>query len=169
MSRGICQRFVIVLCLVAGGCAGYRIGPMLQADYKSIAVPMFANKTLTPQLEAQITNGILKRLQADGSLRIDSVANADVVLTGEILRYNRHPLRSLRNESGTPREYRISIDARVEARSRATGKTVVPAMVLTGYADTFIGSDLQAAEQQLLPLIADDLARQVVTLLVEKW
>jgi hypothetical protein len=151
------------------GCAGYRLGPTLHADYKSIAVPMFANKTLKPQLEAQVTNGIIKRLQSDGSLRVDSPANADVVLTGEIVRYYRRPLRSLRNETGTPREYRISLDARVEVRERATGKTVLPSMVLTGNSDTFIGTDLQTAEDQLLPLLADDLARQVATLLVEKW
>jgi hypothetical protein len=169
MNRGFGHWLVTAVCLLAIGCAGYRLGPTLRADYKSIAVPMFANKTLKPQLEAQISNGIIKRLQSDGSLRIDSREKADVILTGEIIRYNRLALRSLRNETGTPREYRISLDARVEVRERATGKTVVPASVVTGYADTFIGTDLQSAEDQALPLVADDLARQVTTLLVEKW
>jgi hypothetical protein len=156
---------IVLLC----GCAGYRLGPTLSAEYRSVAVPMFRNKTYQPQIEAQITNGIIKRFQSDGTLRIESVANADLILTGEILRYRRHELRSRRVETGTPREYRVSIDAKIEARDRLTGKIVLPATTVTGSADTFIGNDLQTAEAQVLPLIAEDLARQVVTLIAEKW
>ena len=129
---------------------------------------MFSNKTYRPQLEAQITNGILKRFQADGTLQVDSVENADIVLTGEIIEYRRHELRSLRSQIGAPREYRVSIEARVQARDR-TGKVVLAPTVVTGSADTFIGDDVQSAEAQALPLIADDLAKRVVTLLAEKW
>jgi glycosyltransferase involved in cell wall biosynthesis len=75
---------VLLVALLTAGCAGYRLGPTLSADYKSVAVVMFKNKTLKPQLEAQITNGIIKRLQADGTLRVDSEANADIVVTGFI-------------------------------------------------------------------------------------
>jgi hypothetical protein len=164
MSRALCLAFVLL-----AGCAGYRLGPTLGAQYRSVAVPMFRNKTLKPQLEAQVTNGIIKRFQADGTLRVDSIANADVVLTGEIVRYRRHELRSRRTETGTPREYRVSIDAKIEARDRVTGKVLLASTTVTGSADTFIGDDLQSAEEQVLPLIADDLAKQVVTLLAEKW
>ena len=159
----------VVCCLLCSGCAGYRLGPVLKADYKSVAVPMFKNKTLMPQLEAQITNGIIKRLQSDGTLRVESEENADLIVTGQILHYRRSALRSLRTEAITPREFRISIDARVDARNRVTGKVVLAPTVVTGNADTFVGDDPQGAEEQALPLIADDLARQVVSLLVESW
>jgi hypothetical protein len=148
---------------------GYHLGPVLKADYKSVAVLMFKNKTLKPQLEAQVTNGIIKRLQSDGTLRVESKENADIILTGQILRYRRSALRALRTEVVTPREFRISIDAQIEARDRVTGKVLLKPAVITGSADTFIGTDLQSAEEQVLPLIADDLARQVVSLLVESW
>ena len=148
---------------------GYHVGSVLKANYRSVAVPMFKNKTLKPQLEAQVTNGIIRRLQSDGTLRVDSVDNADIVVAGEIVDYRRTRLRSLQTEASTPREFRIYIDARVEAHDRVTGKVVLPPTIVTGTADTFIGNDLQSAEFQALPLIADDLARQVVSLLVESW
>ena len=165
MSRSLC----VALILLLAGCAGYRLGPTLSAEYRSVAVPMFRNKTYKPQIEAQITNGIIKRFQADGTLRVDSVANADVVLSGNIIGYHRNQLRSRSAETGTPREYRINIEVKIEARERVTGKIVVAPITVTGSADTFIGNDLQSAEEQVLPLIAEDLARQVVTLLAEKW
>jgi Lipopolysaccharide-assembly len=155
--------------LLFSGCMGYRVGPVLKADYRSVAVPMFKNKTLKPQLEAQVTNGIIRRLQSDGTLRVDSLENADIVLDGEIVSYRRTRLRALQTEASTPREFRVYIDARVEAHNRVTGKIILPPTIVTGSADTFIGDDLQSAEFQALPLIADDLARQVVSLLVESW
>ena len=167
MSRAVCLAFLAAV--FASGCAGYRLGPTLGAQYRTVAVPMFRNKTYHPQLEAQITNGIIKRFQADGTLQVDSVANADVILTGVITQYRRHNLRSSRTDTGAPREYRVSIEARIEARDRVTGKIVLASTLVTGSADTFIGNDLQTAEAQLLPLIADDLAKQVVTLLAEQW
>ena len=159
----------ILCCLLCLGCMGYHLGPVLKADYKSVAIPMFKNKTLKPQLEAQVTNGIIKRLQSDGTLRVEPKESADIIVTGQILRYRRSTLRALRTEAATPREFRISIDAQVEARDRVTGKVVLQPTVVTGSADTFIGDDLQSAQEQALPLIADDLARQVVSLLVESW
>jgi len=159
----------VLTALLCFGCMGYHLGPVLKANYKSVAVVMFKNKTLQPQLEAQVSNGIIRRLQSDGTLRVESKENADIILTGQILHYRRQELRALQTAVLTPREYRINIDARVEARDRVTGDLVLSPKVITGSADTFIGTDLQSAEEQALPLIADDLARQVVSLLTESW
>ncbi len=160
---------VALIALFAAGCAGYHVGPVTQRNFKSIAVPMFRNRTLRPQLEAQITNAIIKGLQRDGSLRIESEPNADVVLDGSVVRYQRTALRSLRTDTGVPREYEITITVRVEAKDRRTGEAVLKSAEVTGKSDVFIGADQQSAEEQVLPLIADDVARKVVGLLVESW
>jgi hypothetical protein len=107
------------------GCAGYHVGPVTKTSFHSIAVPMFRNETLRPQLEAKITNEILRRLQQDGSLQIEPQSRADVILTGTVVRYERIALRSLQSDTGVPREYRIVITVRVEVRDRRTGETVL--------------------------------------------
>ena len=173
MNRYILSRVDIILaglgCILAAGCMGYHVGPVLKADYRSVAVPMFGNKTYKPQVEAQVTNGIIKRLQADGTLRVDSMAKADVIVIGDIIRYNRLELRLAQQDTKIPREYRLVITVHVEAHDRRTGKAVLKPTDVSGSADMFIGSDLQSAEYQALPLAADDVARQVVSLLVESW
>ncbi len=167
-GRVIC-RWLLASLMLQAGCLGYRVGNVSKLGYQTVAVPMFRNATTQPQMEAQVTNAILKRFQQDGTLRVHARDSADVVLLGEITRYQRTPLRFQRDDSGVPREYRVMITAKIEARDRRTGEMVLPATTLTGSAETFIGSDLQSADLQALPLAVDDLARQVVSLLVEKW
>lgn len=151
------------------GCAGYHVGPVTKRNFNSIAVPMFRNTTLNPQIEAQISNGIIQRLQQDGSLRIEPESRADVILKGSVIKYYREPLRSLRTDTGVPREYEITITVRVEATDRRTGETVLKSTEVEGKSDVFIGEDQQSAEEQVLPLIADDIAKRVAGMLVENW
>jgi hypothetical protein len=169
MSRAVRMPLALALATALAGCAGYQLGPTLGASYRSVAVVMFQNKTYQPQIEQPITSAIIRQFQSDGALRIESSANADIILTGEVTRYWRQELRSQSNDNNTPREYEINISARIEAHDRVTGKLVVGPKVVTGKAATFIGSDLQSAEEQALPLVAQDLAKKVVTLLAEKW
>ncbi len=160
---------ILLTILFGSGCLGYRLGPVAPIEYESVAVPMFANKTVTPQLEAQVTNGIIKRLQEDGALRIVNSQEADVVVHGTILRYRRDVLRTEKDDSSVPREYRVSLVARVSIHDQRKGTAVVTSREIEGQADTFIGTDLQAADYQALPLAADDLAKKVVALLTERW
>jgi hypothetical protein len=92
-----------------------------------------------------------------------------VVLDGAVIHYERTALRMLRNDTNVPREYEITITVRVEARDRRTGEVVLKPTEVSGKSDVFIGTDQQSAELQALPLIADDVARKVVGLLVENW
>ena len=185
MSAALRRRFApaLLACgllLGLAGCAGYHLGPVAKLTYSTVSVPMFRNKTVLPQMEAQITNGIIRRLQEDGSVKITSRDEADVVVLGEITKYHRTVLRTDKTDlktlttqtqvgSGVPREYRVEITATVEIRDRRNAQPIVPKTELTGSADVFIGTDLQSADYQALPLAAADLARKVATLVTERW
>ena len=93
--------FTSLLGVLALGCAGYQLGPTQSLPYHSVAVLMFKNTTLKPQLEAQISNAIIKRFQRDGTLRIESAENADVVINGQITKFDRQELRAVRTDVNT--------------------------------------------------------------------
>jgi hypothetical protein len=160
---------MLTLGLLLTGCAGYRVGSLLKEDYRTVAVVMLKNQTLQPQIESQISNAIIKQFQSDGTLRVVSVNDADLVMSGEITAYNRRDVRTARADSGTPREYQVVIETKLQAIDRRTGKLVLNPTVVKGMAATFIGNDLQTAEQQVLPLIAEDIGRQASRLLTESW
>ena len=136
------------------------------AGEKSIEVLPFNNQTLQPRLGDAVTQALRERLQTDGTYHLATHGPGDVVVSGVITRYNREGLSYLSNDVTTTEDYRVGITAHVTARERATGKVVFEKDV-KGYTLVQVGTDLADAERQSLPLLAEDLARNITELLAE--
>ena len=149
------------------GCA-YTLGPTngQVAGAKSIQIRPFTSNALEPRLTEYVVNSLRKSIQRDGTFRLETGNDSDIVVTGTILRFDRAELSFVPGDIITPRDYRVSIVALVSARERATGKVLVEREV-TGYSTVRIGSDLPSAERQAVPLMADDLGRKVTSILSE--
>ena len=93
-------------------------------------------------------------------------APGDVVVTGVITAYNREGVSFLRTDVATAENYRVDITAHVMARDRGTGKVLLDKNV-NGHTLVQVGTDLTDAERQSLPLLAEDLARNITSLLTE--
>jgi hypothetical protein len=154
--------------LLLTGCAGYRLGPSggQVAGEKSIQVSPFANQTLEPRLGEAVTTALRKNLQRDGTYRLATRGDADIVVTGEITRYNRFELSYEAKDILTVRDYRVTLTAHVIARERGTDKIILD-RVVTGNTPVRAGADWASAERQALPLMAQDLAKNVAALLVD--
>lgn len=163
------------LALVAGlvmcgsfGCAGYKLGPSngQRAGAQSIQVRPFVNQTIEPRLTAAVTASIRKRLQQDGTYRLDTSEQADIVVSGTIIEFERSQISLDPNDVITPRDYRLTMKAHVRAVDRGTGRVLLNSDVL-GRTHVRVGADLNSAERQAIPLMADDLARRTTSLLVD--
>jgi hypothetical protein len=150
------------------GCAGYQLGPTngAPAGSRSVEVALFPNRTLEPRLSEPVAQALRKRLQQDGTFRLATHGGADVVVTGELTRFERVPLSFQRNDIITTRDYDVHLTARVKAIERGSGKVLIDREVV---ARTTIqnNADLGSAERQAAPLIAGDLARKIAALLVD--
>ncbi len=157
-----------LLSLAVGGCAGYRLGPTngVSAGDKTVEVRPFVNQTLEPRLGDAVTGALRRNLQHEGTYRLATHGPADIIVTGVITRYNRHELSLLPNDVLTAQDYRINATAQVSARDVSTGKLIFDRSV-TGYTLVRVGADLTSAERQALPLLAEELAKNVTALLVE--
>jgi len=162
------------LCLVwcfLTGCAGYRLGPVngAVAGGKSVQVNPFVNQTLEPRLTDAVTSQMRKELQRDGTYQLSTRGDPDIVLTGTLTSYQRFEVTLASNDILTVRDFRLSLTAHVVARERTTGKQILEQPV-SGFTLIRVGSDLPSAERQALPLLAEDLAKNVTALLAEgKW
>jgi hypothetical protein len=154
--------------LLLSGCAGYRLGPSggQVAGEKSIQVSPFANQTLEPRLGDAVTSALRKNLQRDGTYRLATRGDADIIVTGEITRYNRFELSYQAKDILTVRDYRVTLTAHVTARERGTGRIILD-RVVTGYTPVRAGADFTGAQRQALPLLAQNLAKNVTALLAE--
>ncbi len=150
------------------GCAGYRLGPVNDAvsGDKTVEVQPFNNLTFQPRLGEAVTQGLRERLQVDGTYRLATREPGDLVITGVIRSYEPEGLGYLNRDSATVQNYRVSVTAHVVVRDRVSGKLVLDRDV-KGHTLVNVGPDLASSERQAAPLLAADLAQNIVELLAE--
>ncbi|MCK4423970.1 MAG: LptE family protein [Candidatus Omnitrophica bacterium] len=166
---------IFLLALFLSGCLGYTTGSLLPAHLKAIAIPNFSNRTYEHGLEIDVTKKVIERFVFDGNLKIATEANADMILIGELLKYDRAPLRY--TDTDTIEEYRVIITVNLVLKdlvknkimwreSKFTGEYTyyTDASQSTGAAGTSVGSEEEAKKEAMI-----DLARSIVNRTVEGW
>lgn len=158
----------LMLAMLAGGCAGYQIGPTSgqTAGARTVQVLPFSNRTLEPRLADAATSALRKEIQRDGTFRLATRDTGDLIVSGEITELGRSEISFLPVDVVTARDYKVSIVAHVVVRDWLTGKVVLD-RDLAGTTLMRAGNDLPSAERQSLPLMAADLARQITTALAD--
>ena len=160
-----------LLAVTLAGCAGYQLGPTngQRSGARSIQINPFANATPEPRLSEAVTSSLRKNLQQDGTYRLNTSNEGDIIVSGTIVELDRSHVSLQPKDTLTPRDYRISITAQITARERASGKILLHRKV-AGHSTLRVGSDLNSSERQAIPLVADDLARNATALLVDgEW
>ena len=79
------------LLILCAGCAGYRVGPTngVAAGDKSVQVNLFQNATPEPRLIEAVATALRKTLQQDGTFRLNTHSDGDIVVSGVITRFQR--------------------------------------------------------------------------------
>lgn len=153
--------------LLLAGCAGYQLGPTngLIAGDKTIQITPFLNHTLEPRLGDAVTTALRQRIQRDGTYRLATHGGADIIVTGVLTRYDRHVLNLQAQDVLTVKDYRVNVIASITVRDLSTGSSTN--WTSTGYTLVRVGEDLTSAERQAMPLLAEDLAKNVTDSLVD--
>src|SRR4051794_24044087 len=86
-------RFVL-LAFVASGCgysqvggepsSGYQWRSLYREDVRTVAVPIFTNKTFRRGVEFQLTKAVVNQLEAKSPYKVVAKDRADTILEGEI-------------------------------------------------------------------------------------
>jgi hypothetical protein len=150
------------------GCAGYHLGAVngAVAGDKTIEVLPFNNQTLQPRFGDAVTQALRERLQVDDTYRLVTSSPGDVVVSGVIRAYEREGLGNLNKDAVTPQNYRIGATAHVVVRDRATGKLILERDI-KGHTLVNLGLDFASSERQAAPLLAADLAQNIVAQITE--
>lgn len=171
ISRVLLVVPLVGLLVCASGCAGYKLGPSngLHAGDKSIQINPVINSTLEPRLGAALNQALRKEIQRDGTYRLSTRGDGDVVVNTEIVRYYRREMAFQPRDTLSAQDYELNVYARVVATDQRLGKEVMNKEV-RGRVIIRIGTDLVSAERQNLPLLAENFAENVTSLLVDgEW
>lgn len=172
--KGILTWPGLSLCLavwLGTGCAGYRLGPVnpAMAGGRTVFVQPGINQTLEPQLAEALTSALRRQFQREGTFRLARAGEADIVLTSTVVELHRIAVSFQPQDIVRPRDFQLALKARVRAVERGSGRVLLD-RTFQGQTLMRIGADLTLSERQVLPLLADDLARQVVLALAEgEW
>jgi outer membrane lipopolysaccharide assembly protein LptE/RlpB len=98
---------------------GYRLsgsGTLLPEGTRTIAVPAFINNTYEPYIDVEVTRAVTDEFIADGRLRVADVEVADVVLRGNVVKYEVTALSYTPGSVVQQYRVRITVNARLEDR-----------------------------------------------------
>lgn len=160
--------FILVCGALVSGCAGYRLGPSNgeKAGARSVRVDLFRNETLEPRLTEAVGVALRRVLQQEGTYRLSTRDEADIILRGTLVQYQRAGLSYEPRDTITPRDFQITLFAKVTATERATGRVLLDREV-RGRTTMRVGPDFTSSERQAMPTLADDLARNITSLLAD--
>lgn len=106
---------------LAGGC-GYTTRSSLDPAYQTIFVSAFQNQSREYDLQAPLTNAVIRKFMADSRLSVVPRERADLILEGVILDYTRRGLTYDRNDEVT--QFLCVITAAARLYDAHTGQVV---------------------------------------------
>ena len=161
----------LAMLLWGSGCVGYVAGPTngLPAGSRSVRVEFFGNETLEPRLVVAVNRALKRNLQQDGTYTLETQGEADIVVSGQLTEFLRNGISYTPGDSLVVQDYTMQLTARIKVSDRTSGKVVYEGDV-TGKSTVRVGNDLTSSQRQSIPLIADHLARQATSFIVDgQW
>lgn len=167
-----CARRLLALAAAVAllaGC-GYSFRGNLPEHIKTVAVPIFRNKTQEPAVENAITSAVVNAFVNSGRLTVVPVDQADAILDGEIVGYAIEPLSFDRRLNA--REYRLRVTLNLQFRDvrkntmlwREEGLSEVSDFRIVGQV-----SDTLSREEGAVRQAAVEIGRRVVTQAVARF
>lgn len=158
-----------VACLLTAGC-GYSVTSNLPPHIKTVAVPIFANRTQEPAVENLITRAVVEAFTTNSGLKVVNPEDASAILEGEIVGYQLQPLAF--NQAANVREYRLVVTLNLRFRDVRTNTLLLDAKGVQEKADFRAASAVAvsiATEQFALRQAATDIGRAIVNLAVDRF
>ena len=152
----------------ADGVAGYSLGQTYDEDVRTIAVPIFDNRSFDRELEFQLTEALIKRIEQETPYKVTHEAGADTILSGTILSVDRR-LLSRDFDTALPQEQLLEVTASFEWKDLRTGQVRRQRSRIRG-AGEYIPSRGVGEPVEVARLAAvDDLSRQILSVMRSDW
>jgi hypothetical protein len=154
---------------LAGGC-GYTLRGTLPAHIKSVAGPIFRNRTAEPAIEGLITRAVVEAFSTNGRLRVVGSEQADAILDGEIVGYGVTSIAF--DEDANVRLYRLAVVVNLRMRDMRQHTVLFQQNGVREQADFRVQNAVSqtiSREETALRVAATDIGRAIVSLAVARF
>jgi outer membrane lipopolysaccharide assembly protein LptE/RlpB len=151
------------------GC-GYSFRGNLPDHIKTVAVPIFQNKTSEPGVESLLTSAVIDAFASNGRLRVVKPEEADAILTGEVVGYG--VLSIAYDNLANVRQYRLVVTMNLRLRDVKKNETLFDQQGLKEQSDfQVLGAVSQTigAEEGAVRTAATQVARSIVSLTIDRF
>ncbi len=157
------MRAVIVVCvgLIFAGC--YSFSSSSLGGVKTVAIPQFDNKTTQYGIQDDLTSKVTERFIADNTLKVVAQSDADAVLRGEIVKYERVPYTY--DAASNVAEYKVNIYVNV-VLERKGGKSLYEKSNMLGFG---VYNATSQTEDDGKSAAIDKLAQDIVDETTKTW
>jgi len=160
---------LLLAAVLLAGC-GYSTRGSLPDHIKTVAVPIFKNRTLEPEVKSAITSGVVNAFSSGGRVKVVPIDEADAVLQGEVVGYSLDGLSF--DTNANVRAYRLRLVLNVEFRDVRRSAMLWRQEGLSETSDFQVAgqvSDTIARGQGALQQAAAEIGRKVVNLAVDRF
>ncbi len=147
---------------------GYSFRSARPDGVRTVAVPLFENKTYSKGLEAQLTEAIIKEIQRSTAWVVTSREKADTVLTGSITNASLQTL-SIGRVTGLVLEQGVQISVDFDWRERRSGHVLVSRRSFDGLGSFVPAQGTQERLELGQAVTVQELARDIVNELRSNW
>jgi len=150
---------------LAVGCSSlpdYRWSSRVPEEIRTVAVPVFQNKSGAAELGPVVTQYTLREFQREGTFSIRRSGDSSIEVQGIVVKAERRPVSFARGYGMRAREYRYYITAEVSIVDKDSGRVLQEARKYTAETTFMVQGDLLTGQRDAAPRIAAELARQIV-------
>ena len=158
------QLILLALFLVSG--CGYSAGKLLPGHIKKLYIPTFENDTTRYGIEQDITTAVTEAFTNDNRLSVVSEGEADAVLHGVIIAYEKGALTFDRAQSVD--EFKIEITVAVEFEDLREGKVLWREDQFRAW-ESYREGEGQGGEEVVIEGAIATLAKDMVSRTIEGW
>ena len=162
------KRYLLLLLAISAllSSCGYHLGGLRRASMNGLntfCVEMFANHTLYPNVDEQVTTAVADCLQRDGTYRMASVDSCDFRVTGAVTTVQASGLRTNAGDTYLSSEIGLRLYVTYTIINNRNGRTILTGA--TSAQGSFFNDDtgnVQSARESALSYAARQAAELIV-------
>ncbi|MEM7792159.1 MAG: LPS assembly lipoprotein LptE [Verrucomicrobiota bacterium] len=166
--------------LINSGCRSYRLGHPGDLPYESIFVMPAQNKSYAPQAQALLSSEVRQTILRDTRVKlVAKEANADAVLSMEIVRYDRMPTARSQDDTVVARDFDLTLTVICSLYDQKNGNYLFRnrevSQTTNAFTENPFATDLLEeqgflqAEYDAMPRLTRDLARKISDEVLSAW
>ncbi|HSI08059.1 MAG: LPS assembly lipoprotein LptE [Rariglobus sp.] len=163
--------FIGFLGLLLSGCSNYHLGTGGHTTFRTLYVaPVVNENSNLPQAVAIVSTQIREAFLRDPRvILVNTPGEADATLSVSLVSYSRLAQTNQSTDTGLARKFDVTLNAEATLRDNRDNKVIFHDRKVQAVRQVFVDSGQLQAEYQNIPLLAEELGKNVLSATLDVW